>query len=110
MARQDFAEHYARQAFKELLGRDPSPAELAQVVPIFMGTDPNIHDVAGGRAVVAQIAQAEQNAPEKVYARQQAQYQADAPAVAVAERDVMGGIVDTGPDSDLHVMPSSFGS
>ena len=79
MARQDFAEHYARQAFKELLGRDPSPAELAQVVPIFMGTDPNIHDVAGGRAVVAQIAQAEQNAPEKVYARQQAQYQADAP-------------------------------
>jgi len=79
MARQDYAEAYARQAFQEILGRDPTTAELAQVTPVFMGSDPNIHDIAGGRSAVAQIAMAEQNNPDTLAAKKRSDLEAKAP-------------------------------
>lgn len=78
MARQDFAEEYAKKAFQELLGRDPTAAELAQAVPVFMGSDPNIHNVAGGRALVGEMALAEQNNPEKLAEKRRGELQGKA--------------------------------
>lgn len=79
MARQDYAESYARQAFQEILGRAPTTAELAKVTPIFMGADANIHDVAGGRSAVAEIAMAEQNNPDTLAAKKRTELEGKAP-------------------------------
>lgn len=79
MARLDFAEEYARQAFRELVGREATPEEIAVVAPIFAGGDENIHNVAGGRAYVAQYALLEKNNPSNVYKKQQEEWATAAP-------------------------------
>src|SRR5688572_27251499 len=79
MARRDFAEHYAKEAFNEIFGREPSSIELAQVVPVFMGADPNIHNIEGGRAAVAALAQAEQNDPRKLDEKRRKELEGKAP-------------------------------
>lgn len=70
---------YARLAFEQQFGRNPTAQELAQALPAFMGTDRNLPDQAGGNAYVSQMAQAFQNTPDKLYAKQQQKYLADAP-------------------------------
>ena len=70
---------YATRDFKELLGRDPTPEELAMIVPAYIGADPHTPNVAGGKAFIAQFAQNERNNPEAVYKRKQEQYLKDAP-------------------------------
>jgi hypothetical protein len=76
--RQSQGNEYIKQAYKELLGRDPTPAELASAFPS-LGTDKNIPDVGTMRAFVAQQAVAEQNNPQNLQQKQQADLLAKAP-------------------------------
>ena len=79
MARQDYAEAYARRDFQKLLGRDPTDIELAQVTPIYMGSDKNIHNLEGGMSAVAAIAQAEKNDPTKLAEKRKQELAGKAP-------------------------------
>ncbi len=70
---------YANQDFQEIFGREPTAAELAQIVPSYVGTDQHIPNKAQGKAFIAQMYQTQENTPDKIYARQQAEYKAKAP-------------------------------
>jgi len=74
--RENDAKAWAYKQFQDILGRDPTQSELAQALPIFLGTDPHITDVAAGTAFVSSLA----NSPDQVYKRQQEQYGKEAPA------------------------------
>lgn len=49
---QKFGREYIRQAYQELLGREPTEIEISQAFPS-LGNDPNIHNVSSLRAYVA---------------------------------------------------------
>ena len=57
-SRSSDAQTWAWQALYDQLGRAPTPQELAQAAPAFMGADPNIMNVQGGNAFVSQMAKA----------------------------------------------------
>lgn len=73
--RQQYGEHYIKQAFSELVGREPTPQEIAQFFPS-MGTNPNIHDTATMRAQVASYAQQEKERTRPERERQEAEAKA----------------------------------
>lgn len=56
--RESYGRAYIQNAFNELVGRPATDLETARFFPA-MGNDPNIHDVAGLRAQVAQFAMEE---------------------------------------------------
>ncbi len=70
---------YATQDFIEIFGRNPSEAELATIIPAYVGADQHFPNKAQGKAYVAQLYQAQENTPEKQYARQQEEYRKKAP-------------------------------
>lgn len=70
---------YAKQDFQDIFGRAPTQAELAQATAAYVGADQHLPNKAQGRAFVAQMFQQQENTPDKINAKQQAQYQADAP-------------------------------
>ncbi len=71
---------YATEDWQQIFGRAPTPAELAQVLPSYIDVNnPHIPNKAGGKAFVASLFQAQENTPEKLYARQQAEYLVNAP-------------------------------
>lgn len=70
---------YAKRDFQEIYGRAPTTDELAQIVPTYVGADQNLPNQAQGKAFIAQMHQASENTPDKLYAKTQAQYLADAP-------------------------------
>lgn len=76
--RESNAAGYAIKAYRRVYGRDPSQEELAQVLPSYVGSDKNITDISGGDAYVAQLHQASENTPAKVYERQQAEWKGKA--------------------------------
>jgi len=65
---QEAAQWYAGNFFNQLFGRDPTQEELAQFTPYFIGTDPNIANVAGGQQAISSYAnqlQQAQQAPQQ---------------------------------------------
>lgn len=56
--RKEYGDTYIQQAFKELLGREATPVEIAELTPS-LGTDPNIHDTGAMRSRVAEFARME---------------------------------------------------
>lgn len=70
---------YARQDFEQIYGRQPTEAELAQIVPAYVGSDQHITNNAQGKSYIAQMYQAEQNSPAKLYEKQQAEWRKEAP-------------------------------
>lgn len=72
-------EYYAGQEFQKLFGRNPTQSELAQFSGAYAG-DPNIANLAQGNQAIAQYFQTFSNSPANVYARQQQQWQKDAPS------------------------------
>lgn len=76
---QNDAKSAAYESFMRIFKRAPSEDELAQVVPAYIGSDPNITNLAAGDALVAQMHQAEVNSPENVEKRKQEEYKTNAP-------------------------------
>lgn len=71
---------YATQDFQSIFGRAPTAVELAQALPAYVDpNNPHIPNKAGGKAFIADMFQQQENTPDKIYSRQQAQYLADAP-------------------------------
>lgn len=70
---------YATRDFQQLFGRAPTASELAQIVPAYVGSNQHVPNTAQGKAFVAQMYDAQENTPDKVYARNQAGYLAKAP-------------------------------
>jgi hypothetical protein len=70
---------YAYDGFYKSYGRAPTTDEMAQILPAYAGTDKNVTDFTKGDAFVAQMHQATENTPEKLYAKQQAEYKKNAP-------------------------------
>lgn len=73
---------YATQDFWDIFHRAPTEDELAQIVPIYYGADQHTPNKVQGRAYVASLFQQQENTPEAIYKKQQAQYQTDAPKFA----------------------------
>ena len=70
---------YAIRDFQQIYGRLPTQVELAQITPAYRGADPHFPDQVGGKAFIAQMFSNNQNTPDKLYAKQQADYLAKAP-------------------------------
>lgn len=70
---------YANRDFQEIFGRAPTEAELSMLTAAYDSGDRNIAGTSAGRSAVAQYYQSQENTPERQYARQQAQYQQNAP-------------------------------
>ncbi len=70
---------YAKKDFQEIYGRAPTAVELSQVIPAYVGVDQNIPNLAGGKSYIAQMFQATQDTPDKLYKKQQEEYLAKAP-------------------------------
>lgn len=87
---------WAVDKFREILGRNPTASELAQATPIFMGSDPNVADVAAGTAFVSSIA----NSPEQVYRRQQEQYKKGAPEQYGGVTQAFQGLLGRAPTQE----------
>lgn len=66
-------------AYQTIFGRAPTQDELAQASQAFSSGDPHRSNLQQGMAYVSQAHQATDNTPDKLYAKQQAQYLADAP-------------------------------
>lgn len=81
-SREGNAAQIAVDGFLKIFGRPPSADELAQALPAYLGTDKNIQDKSAGDAFVAQLHTATENTPDKLYAKQQAEYAANAPKFA----------------------------
>jgi hypothetical protein len=79
---QQAAQVYAFNQFQKTFGRNPSQQELDQLTPAYVGTDPNIANVAGGNAQVAAYFQQQTNTPQNIYQQQQNQYLQQAPKFA----------------------------
>lgn len=76
---QQAAAYYAAQDFFHMFGRNPTAQELSMLTPAYLSGDPNIANVTGGRAQVAQYYQNLASDPARLEAIKQKQYQADAP-------------------------------
>lgn len=70
---------WAYDGFYKSYGRAPTTDELAQVLPAYAGADAHTTNNAQGDAYVSQLHQATENTPDKLYAKQQAEYQKNAP-------------------------------
>ncbi len=72
---------WANDIFQKTFGRDATQAEINQILPYF-GSDARYPDVNSAKAFVGNLYQQQQNTPDKIYQRQQAQYLQDAPKFA----------------------------
>lgn len=64
--------------FVQIFGRPPTRDEANQFLPLY-GGDPHQPDVATGNSALSQYKTQQDNTPDKVYARQQQEYQQKAP-------------------------------
>lgn len=71
--------YYATKDFWDIFGRAPREDELSMLQAAYDSGDKNIAGTSAGRSAVAQYFQAQENTPDKQYAKQQAGYQAEAP-------------------------------
>lgn len=78
-SRQSDEQGYAYNAFVKFFGREPSDAELAQATAAYQSGDPNRPNTSQGDAFVAQMSEADKNTPDKLYAKQQAEYLKESP-------------------------------
>ena len=112
-------EYYARLKFRELFGREARPDELASLSGAYDSGDKNIAGLSAGNSAVAQYYQAQENTPDKQYARQQAEWKKNAPnfygnidqlfqgklgrAATQAERDHFGSLLASGQLNDYQL-------
>lgn len=90
----------AVQAYVQNFGRLPDQHELSYALPAFMGGDPHFTNVAQGNAFVAGLYQQNQNSPDQIYAKQQAQYKANAPQNYDQVNSIFKSLVDRGASQD----------
>lgn len=90
----------AYNTFKNIMGREPSEAELQAAIPSFSGNGGDQR----GAAYIAQMKLAEENSPANIQKRQQAEYAAKAPqyydSVGKMIKDSLGR--DATPDELSH--------
>lgn len=75
----EIAKLYAWRKFSDLFGRNPSQAELAQIIPHYLGADPNHTNNADGDAFIGMLYSQQQNTPDKLYKKQRDEWMAGAP-------------------------------
>lgn len=68
----------AYDTFKQVFGRAPTRDEANQILPAF-GNDPHIPNTQAGSAFISQLHNSTENTPDKLYAKQQAEYKQNAP-------------------------------
>ena len=73
------AQYYAAKDFAEMFGRNPTASELALLAPSYQGADPNIANLAGGKAQLAAYYQQQSQTPTNIYNKQQSDLKAKAP-------------------------------
>lgn len=69
------AAYYAGQDFYQQFGRNPTQAELSQLIPAYLGTDPHVANLAGGKGAVAAYYTQQSQTPQSIYQQQQNQLQ-----------------------------------
>ncbi len=72
-------EFYAFKDFAKIFGRNPTQQELSMFAPAYGTDDPNKTNQAAGASVIAQYYQNQQNTPDKLFSKQQAEYKKNAP-------------------------------
>lgn len=76
---QQAAEFYAARDFAKQFSRNPTQSELSMLAPAYIGSDPNVANLAQGKGAVSQYFQTYANNPQDIAASQNAQYLKDAP-------------------------------